>query len=164
MPTPYSAAINRFFHRIEEDRDFFQYFALTDDEAMALAHERAKHYLENASDRIMLECQPSFDFSDRDDKLEQFNGDLNKKELLLLSSLMYEYYLDKDISKIKTYEVNYTGTELRVFSPSEARTSFKALYEHVCKQNLALMDTYRNTDRESGEYKGITYTSYDSEE
>lgn len=164
MPTPFSIPIERFLHRIEEDRDFFQYFNLSNEEAMSLAYVRSKHYLADAADRIMIECSPEIDFCDRDDVLEQFAEDLTPKEVFLIASIMYEYYLAKDIAKLKTYEVNYTGSNLRVFSPSEARDSFRAIYQDVCSQNEALLDLYHNTNRLTGAYKGIDYASYNEEE
>lgn len=161
MGTPFSIPIERFFHRIEEDREFFNYYQLSDDEAMRLAEARAKAYLQNAADKIMMGGASDVDFSDVDYVLDQFNADLTSRETYLLSSLMYEFYLDKDIAKLKTLSVNYTSPNLRVFDPSNARTSFRALYGDVCEQNAVLLDTYRNTDRITGAFKGIDYASYD---
>lgn len=155
MGTPFLEPINRFLRRIEEDRDFFQYFQLSDDEALDLARRRARNYLEDAIDRMMMDGRPSVDLTDIDEGSFSFNIELTRNEVFLLSSLMYEYYLDKDISRIKTLNVNYTGTELRVFDPSNARSSFLQLYENVQRQNENLLDTYRNVDRETGEFISI---------
>lgn len=164
MATSFEKPIGRFLRRIEEDRDFFQYYSLTDEQAMELAKYRADAYLHNAIDRIMLDGQPEIDFSDVDEGNQVFNVDLTSREVFILASLMYEYYLDKDISKIKTYNVNYTDTELRVFDPSNARSTFQALYDDVCEKNVALLDSYRSTDRNSGALRGINYSSYDEAE
>lgn len=43
MGTPFLEPINRFLRRIEEDRDFFQYFQLSGDEALDLARRRARN-------------------------------------------------------------------------------------------------------------------------
>lgn len=161
MGTPFSIPIERFFHRIEEDREFFSYYQLPDDEAMQLAGMRARAYLQNAADKIMMGGVSDVDFSDVDDVLGQFNADLTSREIYLLSSLMYEFYLEKDISKLKTISVNYTSPNLKVFDPSNARTSFHTLYKDVCEQNAILMDDYRNIDRVTGAFKGIDYASYD---
>nr|DAW19890.1 MAG TPA: hypothetical protein [Caudoviricetes sp.] len=155
MGTPFLDPINRFLRRIEEDRDFFQYFQLSDDEALDLARRRARNYLEDAIDRMMMDGRPSVDLTDIDEGSFSFNIELTRNEVFLLSSLMYEYYLDKDISRIKTLNVNYTGTELKVFDPSNARSSFLQLYENVQRQNENLLDTYRNVDRETGEFISI---------
>lgn len=155
MGTPFLEPINRFLRRIEEDRDFFQYFQLSDDEALDLARRRARNYLEDAIDRMIMDGRPSVDLTDIDEGSFSFNIELTRSEVFLLSSLMYEYYLDKDISRIKTLNVNYTGTELRVFDPSNARSSFLQLYENVQRQNEKLLDTYRNVNRETGEFISI---------
>lgn len=163
MATPFVTVIDRFFNRIEEDRDFFEYYSLSDGEAMQLANRRAMFYLRNAVDRMILEGTPEIDFTDTDEMLAQFSEDLTSREVFILASLMYEYYLEKDIAKIKTMDRSFTPTELRVFDASNARTSFKALYDGVCENNRLLLDSYRNTDRLTGQYKGIDFSSYDDE-
>lgn len=164
MATPFEDPINRFFYRIEEDRDFFQYINLDNEEAMRLARRRAANYLRNAVDRMMLDGAPDIDLSDVDEQAAQFNMDLTSREVFILASLMYEYYLAKDIAKIKTYTVNYTATDLRVFDPSNARTSFMELYNGVKADNEKLLDLYRNTDRLTGAAKHIDFASYDEED
>lgn len=164
MATSFDLPIERFFHRIEEDRDFFQYYSLSDEEALSLARKRAAYYLQNAIDRMMLEGNPEIDFSDTDTVLAQFNVDLTSREIFILSSLMYEYYLDKDVAKIKIMDNSFTPTELRVFDKSNLRSSFMALYDDVCQKNLLLLDSYRNTDRLSGSYKSIDFSAYEEEE
>lgn len=161
MATPYSVLIERFYRRIEKDRDFFHYFELSDGEALSLAKNRALGYLDEAVALIIMECMPQVDFSDRDDDKEQFNFDLNDSEKHLISSLMYQYYLDRDIAFLKVLNVNYTSTELRVFDPSNARSTFLEMYKFVCEQNDGLMDRYKNTDRSTGALKVIDFSSYD---
>jgi len=164
MPTSFQVPINRFFQRIEEDREFFQYFNLGDMEAMQLAQRRAMHYLRDATDRFILDGMPEIDLTDTDEIAAQFNEDLTSREIFILASLMYEYYMKKDIAKLKTYQVNYTDVSLRVFDPSNARTTFQNLYQTIVAENEALLDTYRNTDRITGAYKSINYASFDEED
>lgn len=162
--TSYQTVIDMFYRRIEKDREFFLYVGLDGQQSMALARERAMGYLDESLAEIMLMCQPTVDFSDRDDAAAQFNFDLTPTEKLLISSLMYRQYLDRDISYLKTLSRDYTATDLRVFSPSEARDSFGKLYETVRAKCAELMDMYRNTDRGTGQYIGIDFDSYDTEE
>lgn len=161
MATLFEEPIGRFFRRIEEDRDFFQYNNLSETAAMQLATTRANNYLWNAIDKMMIDGMPDVDFCDYDDKIAAFNFDLTTREIFILSSLMYEFYLEKDISKLKTYTVNYTHVDLKVFDPSGARKTFKSLYDGVVDENKRLLDQYRNTDRLTGKYKTIDYASYD---
>ena len=164
MATSFEKPINRFFYRIEEDREFFRYFDLDETAAMQLAHQRATHYLMDAIDRIMIDGMPAIDFGDYDEVLAEFNEDLTSKEIYLLASLMYECYLSKDIAKLKTYTVNYTHVDLKVFDPSNARNSFMEMYESVRLQNERLLDMYRCTDRLTGQFKTIDFASYDEED
>lgn len=164
MATSFELPIERFFYRIEEDRDFFQYLNLDETHAMQLARRRASHYLMNAVDRLMMDGMPDIDLTDCDLVLAEFNADLTSKEVFLLASLMYEYYLEKDIAKLKTYTVNYTHVDLKVFDPSNARSSFMEMYNSVKAQNEKLLDTYRNTDRLTGAFKAIDFSSYSEEE
>lgn len=164
MATSYSVLINKFFDFIEKDRDFFNYFGVDDVVAMEIAQNRAKNYLDEAVWRMTLECHPSIDLTDRDDETAEFNVDLNGNETLLLSSLMYEYYLLRDISYLKLQNVNYTSTELRVFDPSNARSSFYEMFEGVCNRNKMLIDNYNSTDRNSGSLLGVDYTTYNVDE
>lgn len=164
MATSFEQPINRFFVRIEEDREFFDYYNLSDTAAFQLAQTRAKNYLRDAIDKMMIEGMPEIDLTDVDETLAQFNEDLTSREVYILACLMYEFYLAKDIARLKTYSVNYTSSDLKVFDPSNARTTFQALYDGVVAKNVLLLDQYRNTNRLTGAYKTIDYAAYDDEE
>ena len=82
--------------------------------------------MDEAVNRLIIEASPSVDFTDRDN--EQFHFDLTGSELAIIPSLMYEQYLFRDFSYLKTLNVNYTPTEMRVFDPSNARATFLNIY------------------------------------
>lgn len=161
MGTPYEDLIDRFLKLIKKDKKFFRYINLADDEIVSIVNERALELLGLAVDRFIVDGMPSVDFNDRDDK--KFNFELTASEKLIIPSLMYEYYMREDIAYIKILSVNYTPNNLRVFSPDNARTSFNNLYTTVCEQNIKLLDTYRNSDRDTGELKSIDFAVYDEE-
>lgn len=158
MGTLYSVPINLFLKRVEKDINFFNYFNLDDIEAMELANERAMTYLGEAIGRVMLECQPTVDFTDANDELQSFNFDFSAQEKLVIPSLMYEYYLNRNIAYLALQSVDYTPTELRVFDKSNARKSFIEMYDKVCKENERLLEEYRNRNRTTGAFVGIDYT------
>ena len=160
MSTPYSIPIEAFFRRIEKDRKFFNYINMSETESLNIAKERAKGYLGEAIGILTLRCTPDVDFDDYDDVLETINVDCTKKEILIISSLMYQMYMDRDISILKCFDVNFTPSDLKVFDPSNARSTFKELYEMVCDKNDRLIDEYENKDRLTGERKGIDYDTY----
>ena len=168
MGTPYSVIVNAFLRRVELDRQYFFYNNLSDEDAMKIATDRAYVFLEEACDRVMMDCMPVVDFtlSYNDngdvDQSGSFSFNIVPQERLLLSSLMYEAYMERDISRLKTLDVNFTGTEMRVFDPSNARKTFLSMYESVKASNAILIDTYKNSDRATGKYHAIDFARYDS--
>lgn len=163
MATSFSAPIDAFLVLVETDREFFNYFNVMPEGAIFLAKQRASNYLTEARARMIMDGRPSVDFNDVDEDKQQFNFDLTPQEIFILSHIMYERYMFRDISKLKTREMNFTSAELKVFDPSNARSTFMSMYNNVCAQNAALLDTYKNTDRLTGEFKGISVVEYDSE-
>lgn len=160
MSTPYSTLIQGFLNRIELDDSFFDYFGVDDIESSAIAERRATNYLKEAVAKLTLECNPSINLNDVDDENRVFAADLTNQEVFLITSLMYELYLSRTIDKLKDVSVNFTPTDLRVFDPSNARSTFLALYNKVCDENERYMELYRSRDRLSGTYVGNTYEDY----
>lgn len=161
--TTYKSVIDAFLRRVEKDYKFFNYFGLDDDAAFALAVERARGYLEEATALVVMYGRPQINLQERDAEEHGFVADLTPQEIYLLSSLMYRQYLDRDIAYLKTLSVNYTSTDLRVFDPSNARKTFQDMYSAVCIECDRLLDIYKNTDRENGDYLGINFDAYDTE-
>lgn len=159
MGTPYEILIERFLKLIKKDKKFFRYIGLSDAEILSIIQERADELLGLAIDRMIVDGCPSVDFTNRDET--GFGFDLNPMEKLLIPSLMYEYYMREDIAYIKILSVNYVPNNLRVFSPDNARNSFNNLYTTICEENIKLLDTYRNTDRDTHSLKAIDFSSYD---
>lgn len=160
MGTSIDTPIELFLRRIEKDRKFLNYFNLLDYQALNLAKQRAENFLEEAIYRLVLECEPSVDFTARDET-GNFTFEWNAQEKILIPSLMYEIYLDRDFAYLKSAEVNYTSTELRVFDPSNARSTFLDIYDKVQKQNEHLLEKYKNTNRDEGGYKTVDFAKYD---
>lgn len=124
---------------------------------MHLAKVRALGFLHEACARLAFDCPNGSNFLDYDDSTLEFNFDLTQKEIFLVSSLMYENYLNRDIAKLKCLSVNFTSTDLRVFDPSNARKTFMDMYLAVKSQNDVLVDTYRCTESD-GQYINIQYS------
>lgn len=160
MTTPFETLIQRFFRRIEKDREFFNYLNMSDDDAMSLAIERARGLLFEAIELINLKAVPSVDFNDYDESLQCFNFELTNNEIMLISSFMYQQYLERDIAKLKCLSVNYTSSNLKVFDPSNARSTFESLYNNVCDKNEILLDEYNSKDRENNQLLSIDYSKY----
>lgn len=161
------------------------------DAALAIAQKRAGYFLEEACGRIMLEAMPKISFAitttevtetvTREETVDDGMGgettqtitedvttivpcweeDLTPGEIYLLTSLMIEQYMGRDISYLKSMNVNFTGTEMRVFDPSNARKTFMSMYETVKARNDYLLDCYKSTNRLTGSYIEIDFASLD---
>lgn len=160
--TEYSVIYDQFKYRVERDADFFQYLNLLPDVAEYVVEQRCASLLTEACAMFSLECPASAGLMTRSDD-GCFEADLNQNEIFILAALMYQQYLARDVAKIKTMNVNYTSTDLRVFDPSNARETFLALYEKVCVDNERLIDLYNNTDREKGGYLTLDYSSLEND-
>ena len=160
MSTLYSDFYDRFFKKIEEDKEFFDYYNLTPEESMILAKERAKTYLQESLAKLTLDSTNDVDFNDYDDTLEIVNLDCTKTEIDIIANLMFEAYLEKSIAKLNSLSVSFTPTDLRVFSPAEDRKSFMTMYNDIVSKNLNMIDAYNSKDRLTGKRKTVDYTKY----
>lgn len=150
MGTAYSDITDVFLHRVEEDRDFFNLINLLPEEVEDVIKIRTRAFLREAIAILSIRHVCPVNFSDRSDDTEKFGFDLSEVEIYLLASLMYQVYLSRYVAKIKALNVNYTATDLRVFDPSNARSTYLELYQQVCDENELLMDAYISQNRDGG--------------
>ena len=160
MSTPYNDFYGRFFKKIEEDKEYFNYYNLTPEESMELAKERAKTYLQESLAKLTLDSTNDVDFNDYDDTLETVNLDCTKTEIDIIANLMFEMYLFRDVAKLNSLSVSFTPTDLRVFSPAEDRKSFLSMYNDIVAKNINMIDAYNSKDRLTGKRKTVDYTKY----
>ena len=69
--TTFDYLFNRFYKRIEKDEEFFNYYNIDVNEAVQLAHERAKGCLIDALDILSSTSNLQVDFSDYDEEIEE---------------------------------------------------------------------------------------------
>lgn len=156
-----------FFDRIEKDKTFFNYNGVTSENALILAKTRAKNYLNEAVSLIKLKCTLEIDIQLNDDS-EEINVELNGletglegTEIYLIASVMYEIYLSRDISTLKTMINSLTSSDIKMlYAPANERKTFMDMYSSVQANNLVLMDNYNGRDRSSGGRKVIDYSKY----
>ena len=166
MGTSYEIVVERFLHLVERDREFFNYLEYMDEESMKITEQRAKNLLEEAADLLMLRITPlanAIDFTNYDSENGCFNFDLTPREVQLLATVMYERYMHRDIAKLKCMSVNYTPTDLKVYDPSNARSTFLSMYRNVQADTDYLIDIYKNSDRNTGALIQVNYSAFDTE-
>jgi len=100
-------------------------------------------------------------FYDFDDTLAEFNFDLTSSEITLLGSLMFEFYLERDIAKLRVYRENLTAQDLKqIHSPANERKTFVDMFTKVQTDNDKKIRAYASRNRLTGARKKIIHSLY----
>lgn len=159
--TTFDYLFNRFYKRIEKDEEFFNYYNVDVEEAIQLAHERAKGCLIDALDRLSSTSNLQVDFSDYDEEIEELGFKTTNKENKLIVDLMFQVYMERDLPLLHAFKINFTPSDLTVFSPANERNSYEAFIARLDNDNEIALDDYKSRDRETGKLKNtIKYTDY----
>ena len=163
MSTSFEKVINKFFRKIEKDREFFSYYNVTLEDAMQLAKEQANGYLLEAVEKLTDECVPDIDFFDYDEELQVFNFKLTDKEIGLLTDLMREVYFERDFVTLKAFKIAMTPSDLNQFSPASERKTFTDMVNGIKSENVGKISQYASVDRVTGKKKLINYSQYNED-
>lgn len=163
MSTSFEKVINKFFRKIEKDREFFSYYNVSLEEAMQLAKEQANGYLLEAVEKLTDECVPDIDFFDYDEELQAFNFKLTDKEIGLLTDLMREVYFERDFVTLKAFKIAMTPSDLNQFSPASERKTFTDMVNGIKSENIGKISQYASVDRITGKKKLINYSQYNED-
>ena len=163
MSTSFEKIINKFFRKIEKDREFFSYYNVSLEDAMQLAKEQANGYLLEAVEKLTDECVPDIDFFDYDEELQVFNFKLTEKEIGLLTDLMREVYFERDFVTLKAFKIAMTPSDLNQFSPASERKTFTDMVNGIKSENVGKISQYASVDRMTGKKKLINYSQYNED-
>lgn len=159
--TDFETVRKRFYNRIEKDEKFFNYYNVNVSEAIRIATERATNYLIESLDDMSMVGSLQVDFSDYDEELQQINFRLLPKEINLLAEIMFLKYMKRDETLLHAMEINFTPSDLSVFSPSAERTSYRNFIKELSDNIDIKIDDYKNRDRFTNELKStINYSAY----
>ena len=159
--TTFDYLFNRFYKRIEKDEEFFNYYNVDVEEAIQLAHERARGCLIDALERLSSTSNLQVDFSDYDEEIEELGFKTTNKENKLIVDLMFQVYMERDLPLLHAFKINFTPSDLTVFSPANERNSYEAFIARLDNDNEIALDDYKSRDRETGKLKNtIKYTDY----
>lgn len=169
--TAFSDVINAFYHYIEKDVDFFQYFELDEDECMEVAGQRAGVLLEEAISylcrKLIIEnvfshtemVQPEESEDDQEDEdntgYMAFTETLTNTEINLLVKAMFLMYLQRDLTVLRTFHGVMTSSDLNMYSPANERKTFVAMVQQY-EDNLKVeISEYQMFDRNTGGFVQI---------
>ena len=168
--TAFSDVINAFYHYIEKDVDFFDYFELNEEECMEVAGQRAGVLLEEAISYLcrkliienvfsyaeMVQPEESGDEQEEDSKgYMAFTETLTNTEINLLVKAMFLMYLQRDLTVLRTFHGVMTSSDLNMYSPANERKTFVAMVQQY-EDNLKVeISEYQMFDRNTGGFVQI---------
>lgn len=160
--TAFSEVINAFYHYIENDVDFFNYFELDEDECMEVAGQRAGVLLEEATSYLCRKLIVENVFSNIEQVESQdgsmymaFTETLTSTEINLLVKAMFLTYLQRDLTMLRTFHGVMTSSDLNMYSPANERKTFVAMVQQY-EDNLKVeISEYQMFDRETGGFVQI---------
>ena len=159
--TPFEKICKRFYNRIEKDEKFFNYYNVSISEAISIAEQRAKNYLIESLDELSSIGKLQVDFSDYDEEIDVVNFKLYPREIKLIVEIMFLTYMRQDETLLHAMEINFSPSDLTVFSPGNERTSYRNFIKDLTKSVDDKIDEYKNRDRKTGELKQtIDYSQY----
>ena len=75
---------------------------------------------------------------------------------------MFLYYMKRDEALLHAMEINFTPSDLSVFSPANERSSYKSFIAKLENDVDIKIDDYKNRDRKTNELKQfINYSQYE---
>lgn len=162
--TSFEYICKRFYNRIEKDEKFFNYYNVSVSEAISIAEQRGKNYLIESLDELSSIGDLQVDFSDYDEEIETIYFRLLPKEIKMIVEMMFLIYMKRDETLLHAMEINFTPSDLSVFSPANERTSYRNFINDLTKSVDDKIDDYKNRDRKTGRLKQtIDYSQYSEE-
>ena len=159
--TDFSTILNRFYNRIEKDEKFFNYYNIDVNEAIQIATQRATNYLIESLDDLSMVGNLQVDFSDYDEEIQEINFKLLPKEINLIVEMMFLKYMKRDEALLHAMEINFTPSDLSVFSPANERNSYRNFIRELTDAIEIKIDDYKNRDRFTNALKQtINYSEY----
>ena len=153
--TAFEDVFNAFYHYIENDVDFFHYFELDEDECMEVAEQRAGVLLNEATSYLSRKMIVESVFSTYDAQEECFTETLSNSEINLLVKAMFLMYLQRDITKLRTFHGVMTSSDLNLYSPANERKTFIDMVQKYETDLKVEISEYQMFDRATGTFVQI---------
>lgn len=163
--TLFSEVIQEFYHYIENDVDFFNYFELDEDECMEVAGQRAMVLLKEAASYITRKLIVENVFSKTSNNDSDINGNdnndaesmyfeetLTNGEINLLVKTMFLIYLQRDLTRLRTFHGVMTSSDLNMYSPANERKTFVEMVNQYENGLNIEISEYQMKDRNTGSY------------
>lgn len=153
--TAFEDVINAFYHYIENDVDFFNYFELDEDECMEVAGQRAEVLLIEATSYLSRKMVFENVFSMYDADSKEFDEVLSFSEINLLVKTMFLMYLQRDLTMLRTFHGVMTSSDLNMYSPANERKTFVEMVQKYEMDLQVEISEYLMRDRNTGTFVQI---------
>lgn len=150
--TAFEDVTSAFFHYIENDVDFFNYFELDEDECMEVAEQRAGVLLKEATSYLSRKMVVGNVFSTIDSNEESFSETLTDLEINLLVKVMFLIYLQRDLTTLRTFHGVMTSSDLNLYSPANERKTFVDMVQKYEADLKVEISEYQMCDRDTGSF------------
>ena len=149
MGTPYKKVADRFLDKIKNDKKFFTYKGLTEEEIKEVVTKRTNYLLDNAVIELEFKKNPlhNISFIDKNDDLNEFNFNLTLLEEDLISDLMVAKYYEEQLAGVNK-RAEFVGEQGKtLFSLSSDRKTLIDLVAFVYNSFNVKLDEYNGRDR-----------------
>ena len=153
--TAFEDVKNAFYNYIENDVDFFSYFELDEDECMEVAGQRAGVLLNEAISYLSRKLIVENIFSTANTLKERFSEELTDAEINLLVKTMFLMYLQRDLTKLRTFHGVMTSSDLNMYSPANERKTFVDMVQKYEEDLKVEISEYQMRDRTTGTFVQI---------
>lgn len=153
--TAFEDVINAFYHYIENDVDFFNYFDIDEDECMEVAGQRAEVLLIEATSYLSRKMVFESVFSKYEVDSKEFDETLNLAEINLLVKTMFLMYLQRDLTVLRTFHGVMTSSDLNMYSPANERKTFVDMVQKYELDLQVEITEYQMRDRNTGTFVQI---------
>ena len=153
--TAFADIYNAFYNYIENDVDFFNYFELDEEECMEVAEQRASVLLKEATSYLSRKLIVESVYSTYDADGECFTEMLTNTEINLLVKCMFLCYLQRDLTKLRTFHGVMTSSDLNLYSPANERKTFVEMVQKYEEDLKIEISEYQMLDRKTGTFVQI---------
>lgn len=95
-------------------------------------------------DRLSSTSNLQVDFSDYNEEIESLGFKTTNKENKLIIDLMFQVYMERDLPLLHAFKINFTPSDLSVFSPANERNSYEAFIKRLNEDNEIALDDYKS--------------------
>lgn len=156
----------QFFDKMERDGEFFQYYSVSVENALALAKERSLAYLREAILYLKRKTEITFRLG-----IEMRDGEwffveaITEDEADILTEIMLMRCYRRQFAELQPKINVFSATDMKMlYSPSNERKTYVAMIAYIENNIWEWISNYAAKERLTGKHKTISYNIPTEEE